>query len=284
MNSMKDLEGDMSENLSHEIIGIDNGSIGIEEAFLAENSSPREPHSRAQNSTGEHTGAREVSSSINGDSSNTTGEVRGMSKGESSDKSTNTSFSDTQASGQTRAFRFVNNSPNSMYKPKSRMKPTFRVETQPTQNDGRFQNDRESVIIEQKFDNSGSDLQTNDRKYVFQLNVKRPPGRPRKYPVEKPKAKRPQGRPRKYPIEVTGTTINKSKVSKKTAKDITHTLPIDTELIGSSRKGRGRPKRGDKDLDVLEADGAYGHERSFAIATVNQSAASSNSHNPDKTS
>lgn len=247
MNSIKDLEDDMNDNLSHEIMGMGNGSMGIEEAFLSGNS-PSETQSRSQ-STGFQ---RSEGTSVN----------------DAKDKSSIPSGA--RASGQTKAFRFVNNSPNSMYKQKSRMKPTFKVETQAIQSQNNTQGNQESVIIEQNFNNSGADLQTtNDKKYVFQLNVKRPPGRPRKYPLEKPKAKRPQGRPRKYPAEITGSTIGSSKITKKPIKDASHDLPIDTELI-SSKRGRGRPKREDKDLenqDIGSSD-AYGDERNFAIATA----------------
>lgn len=248
MSTIKDLEVDMNENLSHEIIGMENGSIGIEEAFLAANS-PSETQSRSQLS-----------------------EFQRRDNTPSNSKDNNTTKSNAHVSGQTRAFRFVNNSPNSMYKPKSRMKPTFKVETQASQGQNNSQGNQESVIIEQNFNNTGAEFQTtNDKKYVFQLNVKRPPGRPRKYPVEKPKAKRPQGRPRKYPTEITGSTIGNSKITKKPIKDASHVLPIDTDLIASKR-GRGRPRREDKDL---ENGDAYGDERNFAIATAAASATQS---------
>jgi len=259
MNSIKDLDDAMDENLSQEIIGMESNSMGIEEAFLAENGSNEVSNSKNNSSSGGITTAQE---SIK---ENTNNEPK---------KFINLTNESTQSSARTKAFRFVNNSPHSMYKQKSRMKPAFRVETQPVQDSKRLQNSSESVIIEQKFGN-GSDFQTtNDRKYVFQLNVKRPPGRPRKYPVDQPKPKRPQGRPRKYPVEVTGSTINTSKVTKKPIKETStaHTLPIDTELISTTKRGRGRPKREDKELEEHHPDdNAYGHDQSFVIATAGAS-------------
>lgn len=140
-------------------------------------------------------------------------------------------------SSSSKEFRFVNNSPNSMTKPRNRMKPTFKVLTQQVS----LPITNESVIIEQTLNKSS----VNDKKYVFQLNVKRPPGRPRKHPIEENKIKRPQGRPRKYPIEVSGSSIvntESSKIVKKSHEPIEY--PIDTQLeLASSKRGRGRPKR-----------------------------------------
>lgn len=274
MSSIKDLEDGMNENLKHDIIGMDNDTIGIEEAFLVESES-NETHLKAQESSEE---PQEQIINNNNNGSNKSGSITQP----RAQKFITTTFNDIQQGNQTKAFRFVNNSPNSMYKPKSRMKPTFKVESQPTQNGHRPPINNESLIIEQKFDNDSAEFETNDKRYVFQLNVKRPPGRPRKYPAEKPKAKRPQGRPRKYPVEVTGSTINNTKITKKMVRDpATQSLPIDTELMGPLKRSRGRPRRDDKDTSGhdLDTDDAYGRERNFAIATANSASATQAAQN-----
>ncbi|KAH3672319.1 hypothetical protein WICMUC_004290 [Wickerhamomyces mucosus] len=150
----------------------------------------------------------------------------------------------------TNRFKFVNNSPTTMHKPRKRMKPTFKVDSTvsfhslPQSNQfNHILNGRQSLMIEQRLEksksspqpidtNSNTDLDSGldttnksqeqvkfsgERKYVFQLNVKRAPGRPRKLPLDSEinKVKRPQGRPRKNPIEDTSNTANKSTPNKK---------------------------------------------------------------------
>ncbi|CCH46812.1 Alpha-amylase [Wickerhamomyces ciferrii] len=295
------METELNENLSNEILEMDTGSLNIEEAFLAEQQEQqqqkqqqRQGHSipKVTNSTTTTTTTSQLSRSSTSKSTTPTSTTT------TTTKFNNTTFQDIQNdNNQTKAFRFVNNSPNSMHKQKSRMKPTFKVGSQLIQGNGDHLGNNESVIIEQTFNHNedGSQfINSNDRKYVFQLNVKRPPGRPRKYPLEKPKAKRPQGRPRKYPIEVTGSTINHqhhqqhqhqqhnnnnnppSKIIKKTLKDSNNTnlsipVPIDTELISLKKeddKLRNIGSHSHSHSDLENNPDFAQNETNFAIATA----------------
>jgi hypothetical protein len=187
-----------------------------------------------------------------------------------------------------------------MLKPRNRMKPTFKVETQPISGHSNISYNNESVIIEQTFNKADT---ANDKKYVFQLNVKRPPGRPRKHPVEDIKAKRPQGRPRKYPVEVSGTSAlsaEASKITKKHSKEAhvhstpedsdsasheiinendQYSIPIDTELAlaSAARRGRGRPKRNERDGKDKDKE----ENESTAAAAVAVAAALNEAGSPD---
>ncbi|KAH3683795.1 hypothetical protein WICPIJ_005237 [Wickerhamomyces pijperi] len=156
---------------------------------------------------------------------------------------------------QTRKLKFVNSGPSNVFKPKSRMKPTFKITAQvpyqpsqaSTSNDTsavstamdstiaatnnldssqrkittkrpRIAPNDKSIIIEQRFDLQNNvfvnDNQT--KQYQFQEQIKRPPGRPRKYPVDLNKVKRPQGRPRKNPLphlDIISADSNSSSVA-----------------------------------------------------------------------
>ena len=113
-------------------------------------------------------------------------------------------------------FRFVNNSATTMKKPRHKMKASFKIEKSPVINQRSSQLNQDSLIIEQTFDKVTSNfINTTDQKYIFQVNMKRPPGRPRKIQSEhlqQPKVKRPQGRPRKSPLGIAqGEASNKGK-------------------------------------------------------------------------
>jgi hypothetical protein len=144
-------------------------------------------------------------------------------------------------------FKFVNNSPGSMRRPKMRMKPAFKIIKQQSSQDSIQQSsqlNKDSMIIEHVLDPMTSNfINTSDKKFSVQMSIKRPPGRPRKHPIEENKVKRPQGRPRKYPVQVSGSSIPKA-VKKDEPK--VQQYPIDTELL--PKRGRGRPKKDSGEL------------------------------------
>lgn len=222
-----------------------------------------------------------------------------VNKSPQTDSNLEGSSSSARASPGAREFRFVNNSASSMGNPtRARMKPAFKATGVTSSTSQSSQANRGSLIIEQTFDqqsahfvNSPTDLTA---KYVFQMNVKRPPGRPRKHPIGEPKVKRPQGRPRKYPIEVTGSTVsprvqkrppqaiaaapsNKVKNNStptpesEVSKSPPTTFAVDSQLLEASvnsttdeslidpvvqnvKRGRGRPKKADQPVPKEDHD------------------------------
>lgn len=176
---------------------------------------------------------------------------------------------------QSTKFRFVNNSPGHMTKPRTRMKPAFKVIKQDSQtlSSQISLSNKNSMVIEQTLDpHTSLFINTTDQKYLHQMKIKRPPGRPRKHPLGEPRSKRPQGRPRKYPVEVTGSTTStnaaktisdkslkpKNDHNKEQGELLEHVdspYPIDTELLRTGKKARGRPRKAHemKEEDVAAA-------------------------------
>lgn len=155
-------------------------------------------------------------------------------------------------SQRSKQLKFVNSSPVTISKPKSRMKPTFKINTHMIQQRSppttelnnpsaastrqtpkrpRIAPNDKSIIIEQRFDLLNNVfVSDNQKEYQFQEQVKRPPGRPRKHPIEMDKVKRPQGRPRKNPLPLEPADAKKfsavnSKHKKRAFDLITMSVP-----------------------------------------------------------
>lgn len=137
-----------------------------------------------------------------------------------SKNSNNTSDDDDKNKGlKVKRFKFVNNSQTTMVKPKSRMKPTFKVDQQFLSNEQSSLNSERvkrqhnlnllGVNTASKYrplatpsSSSAGAPSSGEKEFIFQTSIKRAPGRPRKYPAAQDvKIKKKQGRPRKLPID-----------------------------------------------------------------------------------